>query len=185
MANTFSTASCNVFASWKINVIYLFFYNAFGTVFCGRYFFLSFYMTCYNFCKLIKSKGRFRNFAISKFRNFTISKMGLFVTMFQCFQSLTVVINSSILDLKTVFWSVSDCVVTCPRRYVFWRTKGNNFLSTQTVGGWIYGFSKAEQPGKQLRAILWEQKPWFWQKIIKDKLRTKSGLLNIRKKCLR
>ena len=111
MANTFSTASCNVFASWKINVIYLFFYNAFGTVFCGRYFFLSFYMTCYNFCKLIKSKGRFRNFAISKFRNFTISKMGLFVTMFQCFQSLTVVINSSILDLKSFlirFWLCSN-----------------------------------------------------------------------------
>ena len=74
--------------------IYLFFYNAFGTAFCGRYFFLPCYMTCYNFCKLVKSKGRIRNF--------NISKMGLFVTMVPGFQSLTVVINSSILDLKAV-----------------------------------------------------------------------------------
>ena len=55
-------------------------------------FFLPCYMTCYNFCKLVKAKGRSRNFAISK--------MGLFVTMVQAIQSLTVVINSPILEFK-------------------------------------------------------------------------------------
>ena len=73
LTNTFSTASYKVFASWKINAIYLFFYNVFSSVFCGRYFFLLCYMTCYNFCKLVKASSRSRNFAISK--------MGLFVTM--------------------------------------------------------------------------------------------------------
>ena len=185
MANTFSTLSCKVFASWKINVIYLFFCNDKSTVFCGKFFLLPCYMTCYNFCKLVKSKDRFRNFAISKFRNFAISKMDLFVSMVQGFQPLNIVINISMLDLKTVSWSVSDCAVIWPRRYIFSYTKWCHFLSTQTVGGWIYGFSKTEEPGKQLRAILWEQKPWFWQKIIKGKLRPESGLLNIRKMCLR
>ena len=49
------------------------FYNVFGTVFCGRYFFQPCCMACYNFCKLVKTKGGFGNFAIST--------MGLFVTM--------------------------------------------------------------------------------------------------------
>ena len=57
------------------------------------------------------------------------------------------------------------------------------------------GFSNTEKLGKQyafaimyihsffIRAILWEQNPWFWLKK-RAKLRTKSGMLNISAKCL-
>ena len=72
----------------------------FFTMFLAQYFvedifFLPCYMTCYNFCKLVKAKGRSRNFAISK--------MGLFVTLVYGFQSSIVVINSSILEFKGFF----------------------------------------------------------------------------------
>ena len=78
----------NFFTSWKINVIYLIFYNVLAQYFVEDiFFYLICYMTCYTFCKFVKAIGRSRNFAISK--------IGLFVTMDQGFQSLTVVINSS------------------------------------------------------------------------------------------
>ena len=78
----------NFFTSWKINVIYLIFYNVLAQYFVEDiFFYLVCYMTCYTFCKFAKAIGRSRNFAISK--------IGLFVTMVQGFQSLTVVINSS------------------------------------------------------------------------------------------
>ena len=78
----------NFFTSWKINVIYLIFYNVLAQYFVEDiFFYLVCYMTCYTFRKFVKAIGRSRNFAISK--------IGLFVTMVQGFQSLTVVINSS------------------------------------------------------------------------------------------
>ena len=78
LTNTISRTSYKAFASWKINVIYtyiiyIYFYNNFSTVLCGRYCFLLCYMACYNFPKLVNAKDRSRNFAISK--------MGLCVTM--------------------------------------------------------------------------------------------------------
>ena len=73
LSNTFSTASYKVFAWWKMNVIYLFFYDFLAQYFMENVFFLPCCMTCYNFGKSVKAKGRSRNCAISK--------MNLFVTM--------------------------------------------------------------------------------------------------------
>ena len=73
--NTFSTDSYKVFAWWKINAIYIY---IFCTMFLAQQFvedlfFIPCYMTCFNFCKLLKAKDKYKNFAISK--------MGICVTM--------------------------------------------------------------------------------------------------------
>ena len=76
----------------EINVIYLYFLQCFQHSILCKIFFLPCYMTCYDFFRLVKAEGRSRNFAISK--------MGPFVTVAQDFQSLTVVINSPVLEFK-------------------------------------------------------------------------------------
>ena len=103
------------------------------------------------------------------------------------------------LIIQRFLWSVSDWAVALPKEiYFLWCTKWNCFLSTQTVGGMEFLKLKNSENSCLLplciyilflkKAILWERNSWFWKKRnkkkLKTKLRTKSGMLIIRAKCL-